>query len=116
MGGSDSLTDLLQRARGGDDVAFAEVFRIAYADLRQLARARLRSSGGEPLLDTTSLVHESYLRFVRLGQLQVQDRAHFLNYASRVMRSVIVDFVRERLAEKRGGHAPHVTLDTSVSD
>ena len=116
MGGSDSLTDLIQRARGGDDGAFAEIFRIAYADLRQMARARLRAAGGEPLLDTTSLVHESYLRFVRLGQLQAQDRAHFLNYAGRVMRSVIVDFVRERIAEKRGGYAPHVTLDTGISD
>jgi RNA polymerase sigma factor (TIGR02999 family) len=68
------------------------------------------------LLDTTSLVHESYLRFVQAGQLKASDRKHFLNYAGRVMRSVIVDFARERLAQRRGGDALRVTLDTGVAD
>ena len=64
------------------------------------------------LLDTTSLVHESYLRLVGNGALPVENRHHFFAYASRVMRSVIVDFARACLAERRGGAAEHVVLDT----
>ncbi len=68
------------------------------------------------LLDTTSLVHESYLKLVGNAALAVEDRHHFFAYASRVMRSVIVDFARARLAERRGGDADHVVLDTGLSD
>ena len=64
------------------------------------------------MLDTTSLVHESYLRLAKAGQVAVEDRAHFLRYASCAMRSVIVDLVRQRQAGRRGGDADHVTLTT----
>ena len=64
------------------------------------------------LLDTTSLVHESYLKLVGSEALPIENRHHFFAYASRVMRSVIVDFARARLAERRGGEAEHVVLDT----
>jgi len=113
---SASLTDLIHRARDGDGAAFESVFRIAYDDLRQLASARLRANVRNGLLDTTSLVHESYLRFVEVGGLRVEDRSHFLRYAGCVMRSVIVDFVRERAAQRRGGDAVHVTLDTEIRE
>jgi RNA polymerase sigma factor (TIGR02999 family) len=66
------------------------------------------------VLDTTSLVHESYLRFVKVGQLRVEDRRAFFGYASRVMRSVIVDSARERLAERRGGGVSLLTLSTQL--
>ena len=92
------------------------VFDATYDDLRRMARARLGRNGRGTLLDTTSLVHESYLRFVNTGALQIADRAHFMRYASHVMRSVIVDFVRARAAERRGGDLEHVTLGTHVID
>ena len=57
------------------------------------------------LLDTTSLVHESYMKLVGGDALSVENRQHFFAYASRVMRSVIVDFARAKLAERRGGDA-----------
>ena len=95
MGATVDLTDLIQRAQTGDDNAIQQVFDAAYEELRALARARLRA-GSKHLLDTTSLVHEAYLRFANSGRLHIGDREHFLRYASHVMRSVIVDFVRER--------------------
>ena len=70
-------------------------------------------AGAITVLDTTSLVHESYLRvWPRAAQLRVEDRTHFLRYASCAMRSVIVDLVRQRQSERRGGAADHVTLTT----
>jgi RNA polymerase sigma factor (TIGR02999 family) len=116
MQGSESLTDLIHLAGQGDRAALHRVFDAAYADLRQLARSRLTQSGRGVLLDTTSLVHESYLRFAKAGQLNIQDRQHFLRYAANVMRSVIVDCVRERLAERRGGEMQHIALSTNLSE
>jgi RNA polymerase sigma factor (TIGR02999 family) len=111
-----SITVLIGQAQAGDEAALAAIFKLAYDDLRALASRRLRAGGRGAVLDTTALVHESFLRFSEAGRLNATDRAHFLNYAGRVMRSVIVDFVRERNAQRRGGDALHVTLDTSVCD
>lgn len=102
------LTDLLRRAQLGDGEAADAVFAATYPELRRLARARLRGTGRHTLLDTTSLVHESYLRFVAARRLGLQDRVQFMRYAGRVMRSVIVDFARRRRALRRGGGAVRV--------
>ena len=110
------LTVLLAAARQGDQDAAGEAFSLLYADLRRLARSRLRQHQTMTLLDTTSLVHESYLRLVKLQQLRVEDRSHFLAYAARVMRSVVVDLVRESRAERRGGDQLMVTFDTQAAD
>ena len=109
-----SLTDLLSAARQGDREAAGDAFGQLYDELRRLAHARLRRHQTMTLLDTTALVHESYLRLSGVQALPVADRQHFFSYASRVMRSVIVDFARARLAERRGGDAVHVVLDTGI--
>jgi RNA polymerase sigma factor (TIGR02999 family) len=109
-----ALTDLIRRANEGDEGALQRVFDAAYQDLKRLARMRLTHGARGINLDTTALVHESYLRFAGTGQLSLQDRQHFMRYAATVMRSVIVDFVRERQAERRGGDALHVTLNTDA--
>lgn len=114
MVASGSLTDLIRLAREGDAAAVHRIFDVTYPDLRRLARMRLSQNGRGGYLDTTALVHESYLRFVNAGELRVNDRHHFMGYAANVMRSVIVDFARERLAERRGGGAEHVPLDTQA--
>jgi RNA polymerase sigma factor (TIGR02999 family) len=100
--------------RGGDEAARDALFTAAYDELRRLARSRLRDSGRNTVLDTTSLVHECYLRFVKVGQLRVEDRRAFFGYASRVMRSVIIDRARERLAQCRGGGLAPLTLTTQL--
>jgi RNA polymerase sigma factor (TIGR02999 family) len=108
MGATGALTDLIHRAQAGDSGAAEALFEATYPDLRRLARARLRSKGRDTLLDTTSLVHEWYVRFARVHGLRLEDRVHFMRYASRAMRAVTVDFARRRGAERRGGGAPRV--------
>ncbi len=105
-----SLTELIHRAQEGDASAADALFAATYDDLRKLARGRLHANGRSVTLDTSSLVHESYLRFASAGRLRLQDRVHFMRWAGRVMRSVIVDFARRRKAERRGGDAKRITL------
>jgi len=108
------LTELLGRIQAGDTTARDALFAAAYPELHRLAHARLRDGGRNTVLDTTCLVHESYLRFLRAGQLRAEDRRAFFAYASQVMRSVIVNSVRERIAQKRGGNARPLTLSTQL--
>ncbi len=110
------LTTLLTAARLGDKRAVGQMFTLLYADLRRLARSRLRQHQTMTLLDTTSLLHESFLKMVGAQALPVEDRRHFFAYAARVMRSVIVDFARAGVAERRGGEVDHVALDTNLSE
>ena len=99
-----------------DDRAAREaLFATAYDQLRRLAHARLRDGGRNTLLDTTALVHESYLRLAGADRLAPHDRRAFFGYASQVMRSVIVDSARARLAERRGGDAQRLTLTTDLA-
>lgn len=110
------LTILIQRANAGDAEARDTVFTLLYGDLRKIARARLSQGGRNVLLNTTSLVNEAYLRLAQAGQLRAEDRHRYLAYASRAMRSVIVDFVRMRDADRRGGGLDHITLNTAISE
>lgn len=107
---SDRVTVLLARVTAGDRAARDALFAAVYPGLRRLAHARLYGGGRNTVLDTTALVHESYLRLVKTGELSFEDRRAFFGYASQVMRSVIVDRARARLAECRGGDARKVTL------
>lgn len=79
-----------------------------------MARARLAANDTITLLDTTSMVHEVYLRLHQAARIEADCRGRFFAYASQVMRSVIVDFARKRQADRRGGGAPDVTLATEV--
>jgi RNA polymerase sigma factor (TIGR02999 family) len=87
-----------------------------YAEMRRLARARLARGGPLTLLDTTALVHESFLRLERAKDFPVNNSEHFLAYASKTMRSVVIDYVRRRNAERHGGAAPHTNLNTGHAD
>jgi RNA polymerase sigma factor (TIGR02999 family) len=110
------LTELLGKACAGESEARDALFAVAYPELRRVARARLRHGGRNAVLDTTSLVHESYLRYIRVGQLRIEDRRAFFAYASQIMRSIIVDSVRERLAQKRGGDQAPLRLSTEITN
>lgn len=110
-----SLTELIQKVAAGEPAARDELFAAAYPELRKLARSRLRDGGRNTYLETTALVHEAYLRFAKVGQLRIEDRKAFFGYASKVMRSVIIDAVRERQAERRGGDLTELPLDTQLS-
>jgi len=108
------VTLLLVAARDGDAGAVERLFTLLYEDLRTIARSRIRKHRRVTLLDTSSLVHELYLRLYDLKRLDFPDRIHFLAYAARAMRSIIIDLIRERRAARRGADALHLTLTTDV--
>jgi RNA polymerase sigma factor (TIGR02999 family) len=110
-----SITELIDRANRGESNALNRLFAELYPDLHEMARSRLHRHAPITVLDTTALLHESYLRLIKLGALNVTSRAHFFAYAARVMRSVIVDFARQRLADRRGGGAVEFPLDTEAA-
>src|SRR5262249_8976969 len=114
MDADTPLTDLIRKAAGGDDRAFTIIFDATYPELRRIARSRLARDARGTLLDTTALVHESYLRISKARVLSVADRTHFFRYAAQVMRTIVVDFARQRAAECRGGGVANLTLDTSI--
>ena len=110
------ITALLQKVQAGEAEAREVLFAAAYPMLERLARARLRDGGRNTLLDTGGLVHESYLRYIRSGELRAQDRRAFFAFASQVMRSVIVSSARERAAKKRGAGQRPLTLSADMAE
>jgi len=111
-----NVTQILAAAAGGDRTAIDQLYAILYPELRAMAHKRVRTSNNSEILDTTALVHESYLRLAKAGKIAVESRAQFLAYAAHVMRSVIVDYVRRSQAQRRGGRSVHVTLDTNLAE
>lgn len=109
-----TLTALIKKAVSGDAEAYSAVFDETYEQLKKIARNRMRHADARIDLDTTGLVHESYLRLVNNNRIDVSDRRHFYAYAGRIMRSVVVDAIRERQAQRRGGDVDHLTLNTGV--
>jgi RNA polymerase sigma factor (TIGR02999 family) len=103
------VTGLLVAVRDGDREAFDQVWSLLYAELRELARRQGRKPDGT--LDTTALVHETYLRLVDQERIEVKDRAHFFALAVRVMRQLLVDLARHHAAKKRGGQAKRLSLE-----
>ena len=110
------VTALLAAIGRGQPDALGALYALLYPELRRLAHSRVRRSGDLTLLDTTSLVHESYLRFERSGAVAIGDRAQFMAHAARVMRSVVVDLIRQRHSERRGSNAVHVELDEANAE
>jgi RNA polymerase sigma-70 factor, ECF subfamily len=102
--------ELLHRARSGDRSAFDALYALLYDELLEAARSRLRSAPGPATLDTVGLVHEAYVRLAQGSEVPWTDRAHFLAVAARAMRCAVVDHLRARSAQKRGGGDIHVTL------
>jgi RNA polymerase sigma factor (TIGR02999 family) len=107
------LTELIRRAQAGDAAAGDELLRATYPELRELAHRRLRGTR-QSLLDTTSLVSEWFARFATARGLPIGDRGHFLRYAGQAMRTIIVDHLRRKHAERRKGDAPHEPLDEEL--
>lgn len=112
--GSD-ITVWLDSARGGDRAALDRVLTVLYQELHGMARRQLAGQQGRTL-DATSLVHESYLKLLgSRGGARFEDRAHFFAYAASAMRSVVVDYARNRMARKRGGDLKRVDIPENSS-
>ena len=110
----EPLTVTLRAAHAGDRDAANRAYAALYPELLKIARARLRAHQPNTLLDTQALVHESFMRFVEAEKIGIGDRKHFFTYAAKTMRNIVIDFARRRQADRRGGAAERVTLDTHL--
>jgi len=111
----DDVTQMLDALAAGHSGAQEQFYQSVYGELRKLARSHLRHQATLTHLDAPALVHEAYLRLVQRGALNAVNRRVFFAYASTVMRSVIIDYVRERAALKRGGDIEFQTLVTGFA-
>src|SRR5271154_6170913 len=100
---SGQFTELLQHWTQGDEKALVALVPMVYKELRRLAHYHLQSERPDHTLQSTALVHEAYLRLLGGEPPELQNRAHFVAVASRLMRQVLVDYARERRASKRDG-------------
>lgn len=105
------ITALLQEWQAGDRAALDRLMPVVHAEMRRLARLHMRKEAFGRTLQPTALVNEVYLRMAELCAMNWQDRAHFFAMASRLMRRVLVDAARARVAGKRGGSVIRVTWD-----
>jgi RNA polymerase sigma factor (TIGR02999 family) len=100
---SQPVSALLSKWRAGDDEALQALIPVVYEELRRIAKHHLRQERPDHTLQSTALVHEAYLRLMKQGPVEVQNRAHFLGVASQLMRQILVDHARKHRAAKRGG-------------
>jgi RNA polymerase sigma factor (TIGR02999 family) len=105
------ITALLAQLRAGDRTALDRLFPLVYSELRDRAHWQLERHRPGDTLDTVGLVHEVYLKLTDSARQSYNDRIHFYAVASRAMRQILVDYARQRMAEKRGGGARPVSLD-----
>ncbi len=111
---ASDATQLLIDLRTGHRTAADELFPLVYDQLRGLAAHLLRCERPDLRPDSTSLVHEAYLRLIDERQTDRQDRAHFCAVAAQAMRRILVDHARRRNREKRGGKRDRVPLDSAL--
>lgn len=98
----------------GDSSAADRLFTALYADLHRLAELQLARNGGQLTLGATTLLHEAYINIADRAGAAFPDRAHFMAYASRAMRGLVIDYVRNRRAQKRGGEFHITSIDTAT--
>ncbi|HTA44559.1 MAG TPA: ECF-type sigma factor [Bryobacteraceae bacterium] len=107
-------TQLLRACAGGNRQAFDHLVPRVYRELRRLAGRCLQNEQPGQTLQATDLVHEAYLRLADASQLDWQHRSHFFAVSASVMRRILVDRARRRVAAKRGGRAAQIDLDGVV--
>ena len=108
------VTTLLLAWRQGDGAALDQLIALVYQELRRMAHRYLAGQRPGHTLQTTALVHETYLQLVDCRRVRWQDRTHFLAVSARLMRRILVDYARSRDANKRGGAVRPVSLDESL--
>jgi RNA polymerase sigma factor (TIGR02999 family) len=106
--------ELFHRWRAGDALALRDLLPVVYQELHRVAQRHLRGERANHTLQTTALIHETYLRLVDQGPKAVSNRAHFIALSSHLMRQILVDHARARLADKRSG-GNRVTLSEHLA-
>ena len=111
---SHEITALLQAWGLGDDEALPKLVPLVYEQLHRAARRHMAGERHSHTLQPTALVHEVYLRLAETERLDIHDRAHFLAVCARLMRHILTDFARSRRAQKRGGGAGHLEIESAL--
>jgi RNA polymerase sigma-70 factor (ECF subfamily) len=109
--GSQDISAILEAWSSGDANALTRLMDLLYPQLRKIARQYLRARGSGESLESAAVANEVYLKLIRAGELQCENRAHFLALCSQMVRRILVDHARRRKSEKRGGREPNVPLD-----
>lgn len=113
---ADSITGALSRLGDGGQQAFDQLVRLVYPDLRRIAEGYLRRERPDHTLQPTALVHEAYLKLIGYDASGCRNRKHFFAVAARVMRRILVDHARSRMAAKRGaGLRAPFELETEIA-
>jgi len=110
----DQITQLLHRWSNGDNNALDSLIPLVYDDLRRLANYYLQQEAHAQTLQSTALVHEVYLRLCRQEEPHWESRAHFFAVAAKMIRRILVDHARRKLAGKRGGRITPDQLDEAI--
>ena len=105
------MTQLLLAWREGDEAALARLTPLVHAELQRIARGCMRGQPADHTLQATALVHEAYFRLVNQPERTWQNRTHFICIAAQVMRRMLIDHARARLAMKREGGLQRVPLE-----
>jgi RNA polymerase sigma factor (TIGR02999 family) len=111
-----SITALLMSAEQGDRAAADALFAALYSELHRMARRELAKRGSNMTLGATTLLHDAYIDIASREGASFPDRNRFMGYASRVMRGIIIDYVRSRQAQKRGGEYDLTAIRTDIAD
>jgi len=111
-----TISSLIAGADDGDRSAVDTLFATLYSELHRLARGQLARNAGDLTLGTTTLLHEAYLDMAGREGAVFPDRGRFMAYAARAMRGLIIDYARNRKAQKRGGQFEITSLDTDAVD
>jgi RNA polymerase sigma factor (TIGR02999 family) len=111
---TSTISSLLSSAERGDGSAADALFSALYAELHRLARSQLKRSGGGLTIGATTLLHEAYLDMSQRSTV-FPDRSRFMAYAAKVMRRLLIDYARNRQAQKRGGAFEITALTSDVS-
>jgi len=112
---SRDVTGLLQAWGKGDEGALQKLMPLVYGQLHAAARRYMAHERPGHTLQTTALIHETYLRLVNVRQIKWQHRAHFLAMCAQLMRRILIDNARSRNYQKRGGAAPRVCFDEGLA-
>ncbi len=109
----EHITQLLSRWQGGDADALEEAVPYLHAELKRLAAYFMTKERAGHTLQSTALVNEAYMRLVDVD-LKIEDRAHFLALAAKIMRRLLVDHARTKGRQKRGAGVKPISLDESI--
>jgi RNA polymerase sigma-70 factor (ECF subfamily) len=108
------VTELLVAWNNGEETALTKLLPIVEIELRRIAHNYMRRERGNHTLQTSALVNEAFVKLVDQRDVRWQNRSHFFALSAQIMRRILLNHARDRVAGKRGGNAQHVELDDAL--